>query len=170
MNGSDATPPKAQDSFSLKIHVIFASLVSLGLIFGVGGWAYTATLSGAIIAPGTFVVERNVKKVQHNFGGIVTENVRNGDRVQAGQILLKLDSTIGAELEIVRSQLLELRSRSARLAAERDGASTRSFFRQTSLPVARPPRRRWTARRGSFKRTGARATTRRSSFGCASDS
>ncbi len=103
--------------------MIFASLVSLGLIFGIGGWAYTATLSGAIIAPGTFVVERNVKKVQHNYGGIVSEiNVRNGDHVQAGQILLKLDSMqIGAELEIVKSQLLELKARSARLGAERDG-------------------------------------------------
>ncbi len=115
--------PKEQDSFSLKYHVIFASLVSVALIVGLGGWAYTATLSGAIIAPATFVVERNVKKVQHNFGGIVAEiNVRNGDRVKAGQILLKLDSTqIGAELEIVKSQLLELKARSARLVAERDG-------------------------------------------------
>ena len=115
--------PKEQDSFSLKYHVIFASIVSVALIVGLGGWAYTATLSGAIIAPATFVVERNVKKVQHNFGGIVAEiNVRNGDRVKAGQILLKLDSTqIGAELEIVKSQLLELKARSARLVAERDG-------------------------------------------------
>ncbi len=30
-------------------------------------------------------------------------------------------------------------------------ASTRSFIRQTLLPVARPPRRRWTAKRGSFE-------------------
>lgn len=122
--GTSQTPSAgAPESFSLRFHVIFATLVSLGLIFGIGGWAYTATLSGAIIAPGTFVVERNVKKVQHNFGGIVAEiSVRNGDRVQAGQVLLKLDSTqIGAELEIVKSQLLELKARSARLAAERDG-------------------------------------------------
>ena len=115
--------PGTGETFSLRFHVIFASLVSLGLIFGIGGWAYTATLSGAIIAPGSFVVERNVKKVQHNYGGIVSEiNVRNGDHVQAGQILLKLDSIqIGAELEIVKSQLLELKARSARLGAERDG-------------------------------------------------
>ena len=84
--------PSTGETFSLRFHVIFASLVSLGLIFGIGGWAYTATLSGAIIAPGSFVVERNVKKVQHNYGGIVSEiNVRNGDHVQAGQIRLKLD-------------------------------------------------------------------------------
>jgi HlyD family secretion protein len=121
--------PGTGETFSLRFHVIFASLVSLGLIFGIGGWAYTATLSGAIIAPGSFVVERNVKKVQHNYGGIVSEiNVRNGDHVQAGQILLKLDSIqIGAELEIVKSQLLELKARSARLSAERDGLEKISY-------------------------------------------
>jgi HlyD family secretion protein len=113
----------AAQTFSLRSHVIFASLVMIGLVAGIGGWAATATLSGAIIAPGTFVVERNVKKIQHNYGGIVAAiNVRNGDRVEAGQVLLTLDSTqLGAELEIVKSQLLELKARSARLSAERDG-------------------------------------------------
>ncbi len=123
LNGKEAQAAAQPDSFSLKYHVIFSSVVIIALIAGVGGWAATATLSGAIIAPGTFVVERNVKKVQHSYGGIVAElNVRNGDRVEAGQILLKLDATqIGSELEIVKSQLLELKARSARLAAERDG-------------------------------------------------
>ena len=45
-------------------------------------------ITGAIISPGTFVVEGNVKKVQHSYGGIVSEiNVKNGDHVQSGQIL-----------------------------------------------------------------------------------
>jgi HlyD family secretion protein len=112
----------SSDSFSLKYHVIFASMVIVGLVAGIGGWAATATLSGAIIAPGTFVVERNVKKIQHSYGGIVSAiNVRNGDRVEAGQVLLTLDATqLGAELEIVKSQLLEFKARSARLSAERD--------------------------------------------------
>jgi HlyD family type I secretion membrane fusion protein len=109
-------------SFSLVKHVAFASAVMAFLAFGLGGWAATANLAGAVIAPGTFVVERNVKKVQHSYGGIASEiNVKNGDRVEAGQILLRLDATqIGAELAIIRSQLTELVARSARLAAERD--------------------------------------------------
>ena len=126
---SEPETAASAETFSLRAHVIFASVVMVGLVAGIGGWAATATLSGAIIAPGTFVVERNVKKVQHNFGGIVSAiNVRNGDRVEAGDVLLTLDSTqLGAELEIVKSQLLELKARSARLSAERDGLDQISF-------------------------------------------
>lgn len=109
--------------FSVSRHVIFAVTVMAGLLFGVGGWAATANLTGAVIASGQFVVERNVKKVQHMYGGIVEAiNVKAGDRVMAGDILLRLDATqIRAELGVVRSQLVELIARSARLASERDG-------------------------------------------------
>ncbi len=58
------------------------------LIGGVGGWAATSQLAGAVIAPGTIVVESNVKKVQHPTGGIVGEIlVKEGDTVQEGQIV-----------------------------------------------------------------------------------
>jgi HlyD family secretion protein len=68
------------------------------------------------------VVERNVKKVQHSYGGIVARiNVKNGDLVEAGDVLIRLDDTqIRAEMGIVRSQLTELKARSARLEAERE--------------------------------------------------
>jgi HlyD family type I secretion membrane fusion protein len=67
-----------------------------------------------------------VKKVQHSYGGIVSEiNVKNGDKVAAGDILLRLDATqLRAELGIIRSQLIELAARSARLGAERDNAES----------------------------------------------
>ncbi|MBY0225992.1 MAG: HlyD family type I secretion periplasmic adaptor subunit [Hyphomicrobium sp.] len=129
MAGYDNSKAKSGQSYSLTAQVVFATVVMIGLVAGMGGWAATTTLSGAVIAPGTFVVERNVKKIQHNYGGIVSKiNVRNGDRVEAGDVLLQLDATqIGAELEIVKSQLLELRARSARLVAERDGLDTIPF-------------------------------------------
>ncbi len=118
---TNATPSSAS-GFSIGRHVFFATLVMLGLLGGIGGWAATASLSGAVIAPATFVVERNVKKVQHSYGGIVSEiNVKNGDLVDAGEVLIRLDPTqIGAEIAIIRSQITELTARSARLAAERD--------------------------------------------------
>ena len=108
--------------FSIVRHIIFASFVMVFLVGGLGAWAATANLAGAVIAPGTFVVERNVKKVQHSYGGIVSEiGVKNGDRVQAGQVLMRFDATqIKAEIGIIRSQLTELVARSARLTAERD--------------------------------------------------
>ncbi len=109
-------------SFSIIRHIVFASFVMVFLVGGLGAWAATANLAGAVIAPGTFVVERNVKKVQHSYGGIVSEiGVKNGDRVQAGQVLMRFDATqIKAEIGIIRSQLTELVARSARLTAERD--------------------------------------------------
>lgn len=110
-------------TFSVRRHVMFATSIMLFLVLGVGGWAATANLTGAVIALGTFVVERNVKKVQHSYGGIVaTINVKNGDMVAAGDVLVRLDDTqIKAEIGIIQSQLTEFKARSARLEAERDG-------------------------------------------------
>jgi HlyD family secretion protein len=120
---------KSAPSFTIRWHVIAGSFVIATLVFGVGGWAATAELSGAVIAPGTLVVERNVKKVQHRDGGIVSSiHVRNGQPVQSGEILVGLDDTqIRAELNIIQSQLAEMRARRVRLMAERDGAEVMSF-------------------------------------------
>lgn len=92
------------------------------LVFGIGGWAATAQLSGAVIASGTVVVESHAKKVQHPSGGIVgTIAVREGDRVEAGDILMRLDDTLArATVGVIRSQLDQFRAREARLRAERD--------------------------------------------------
>ncbi len=106
--------------------IVFATMAMCLLGVGIGGWAARATLSGAVIAGGSIVVERNVKKVQHSYGGIVAEiNVRNGDLVEAGAVLVRLDATqIRAELGIVETQQAELTARGVRLAAERDNAKT----------------------------------------------
>jgi HlyD family secretion protein len=99
------------------------------LIGGVGGWASTAQLAGAVIAPGTIVVESNVKKVQHPTGGIVGEIlVKEGGEVEEGQVVLRLDDTVTrATLGAVRSQLDELMAREARLLAEREDAAAIAF-------------------------------------------
>jgi HlyD family secretion protein len=91
---------------------------------GVGGLAATTELSGAVIAPGSLVVDTNVKKVQHPTGGVVGElRVRDGDRVKSGDIVVRLDETITqANLAIVVKSLNELQARLARLEAERDDA------------------------------------------------
>jgi membrane fusion protein, type I secretion system len=108
----------------------FVGLATLaGLVGGIGGWAATSELSGAVIGPGTLVVESNVKKIQHPTGGIVGEIlVKEGSAVEAGQLLVRLDETVTrASLGIVRSQLDELTARQARLDAERDGLEDAAF-------------------------------------------
>ena len=68
------------------------------------------------------VVDSSVKKVQHATGGIVGElRVRDGDKVNAGDILIRLDETQTlANATIVTKSLDELLARQARLEAERD--------------------------------------------------
>lgn len=92
------------------------------LIGGVGGWAATTELAGAVVASGHFVVDSYVKKVQHPKGGVVGELlVQEGKAVKAGDVLLRLDATqTRANLAIVTKRLYELEARLARLEAERD--------------------------------------------------
>jgi HlyD family secretion protein len=109
---------------------MLAGLTVFGMLAGgVGGWAGTTALSGALIASGSIVVDSNVKKVQHPTGGVIGEiRVRDGDRVKVGDIVARLDQTVTrANLAIITKGLDELFARKARLAAERDGAQTISF-------------------------------------------
>lgn len=111
-----------------KLNIIGFSLLAV-MFGGFGVWASTSQLAGAVIAPGMLVVESNVKKVQHPTGGIVGEFlVHEGDTVEAGQVLIRLDDTLTrSTLGVVRSQLDELTARETRLVAERDGAATIVF-------------------------------------------
>jgi HlyD family secretion protein len=111
-------------SRSIRRHQALGLVVVMILVGGVGSWAATTDISGAVIAPGVLVVDTYVKKVQHPEGGIVGEIlVRDGDRVKAGDVVLRLDDTVTrANLAIITKGLTELRARKARLEAERDGA------------------------------------------------
>src|SRR5215475_5796834 len=114
---------------SIRRHILTGGLIVLLLGFGVGGWAATTQIAGALIAQGSVVVDSNVKKVQHPTGGVVGKLiVQDGDRVKSGYILVQLDDTITrANLAIVTKGLDELAARKARLEAERDGAESITF-------------------------------------------
>lgn len=99
--------------------------VSVLFVGGVGVWAATVPLAGAVISPGFVVVDTNVKTVQHLSGGIIGDiHVRDAMRVREGDLLISLDDTVTrANLQMVVKQLNELTARQARLEAERDGAT-----------------------------------------------
>src|SRR6266850_1254652 len=111
-----------------KLNVIGLALV-VAFVGGIGGWASTSELAGAVIAIGTVIVESNVKKVQHPTGGVVKEIlVKEGGQVEEGQIVVRLDDTVTrATLGVVRSQLDENGARQARLSAEREAAEAITF-------------------------------------------
>ena len=119
---SSAEPGSARES--IRRYTIAGAAVVAFLTLGVGVWATTVEIAGALIAPGTVVVESNIKKVQHPTGGVVGElRVKDGDRVKAGDLLVRLDDTVTrANLAIVTKTLTELTARKARLSAERDGS------------------------------------------------
>lgn len=120
-----AEAPQANPRRDIRRATLFG-VVTIGILFGtVGVWAVTAPLSGAVIAPGKIVVESNVRRVQHPSGGVVAEiRVKDGDRVKAGDVLVRLDETNArASLALIEIELRRFQARKARLEAERDGLS-----------------------------------------------
>lgn len=116
------TPSDSPAARSIRNYSIAATITILVLLIGMGGWASVTKLNGAVIGMGTVVVDGNVKKIQHREGGIVGKiAVHNGLRVEAGDVLIKLDDTITrANLAIVTNQIDQLVARRLRLVAERD--------------------------------------------------
>ena len=134
--------PHNRSHRSIYRHLLAGVVVVGILVAGVGFWARRTELAGAVIAPGIVVVEFDIKKVQHPTGGIVGElNVHDGDRVNAGDVLVRLDSTqTQANLAVFTKSLDELNARKGRLEAEKSSASSISFSdellaRETSDPV-----------------------------------
>nr|WP_238180273.1 HlyD family type I secretion periplasmic adaptor subunit [Methylobacterium haplocladii] len=124
----------------MRRHLGLTWAASAVLVCGLGGWATMTEISGAIIAPGQLVVESDVKKVQHPTGGVVGElRVREGDRVKAGDVLIRLDETqTRASLDMVLKALDELTARRARDEAEHGGAASVTFPSELTMRSADP--------------------------------
>jgi HlyD family secretion protein len=121
--------PHTSALYSIQRYTVAGMIVMALVVLGVGGWASTAELSGAVIGQGSVIVDSSVKKVQHPTGGVVSElRVRDGDQVKAGDILVRLDETQTlANATIITKSYDELLARQARLEAERDGAEQVTF-------------------------------------------
>lgn len=99
------------------------------LVLGFGGWAATSDLTGAVIASGKVVVDGEVRKVQHPWGGRVDRIfVHDGMSVAAGAPLARLNDTVDlANRDLLAKQIDEAEGRRARLEAERDGRAAIDF-------------------------------------------
>ncbi len=90
------------------------------LFFGGFGAMSAVAVDGAVITGGMLVVETSTKKIQHPQGGVVAAVfVKDGDRVEANQLLLRLDDTVAkANLAIINKALVQAQARAARLEQE----------------------------------------------------
>ncbi len=112
-------------SDSIK-RVALAGWAIIAIFFGgIGSWAVTAPLNGAVVGNAVVKVEGNRKSVQHLDGGIVKElYVKEGDKVGAGDVLVVLDETQAqAEYDVLSQQYMVLRATEARLLAELNHSS-----------------------------------------------
>jgi len=123
-----------------RMPLILGLFVFLVFVVGFTVWAALAPLAEAAIAPGVIKVEGNRRTIQHLEGGIVREIlVRDGDKVQAGQVLMRLDDVQSeTTLETQRAQRWALMAQDARLSAEAARAKEITF--PAELLASRHPR------------------------------
>jgi HlyD family type I secretion membrane fusion protein len=119
------------------------ALIAICLLFlALFASAAIINISGAVVGSGDIKVDSNVKKVAHPTGGTVAEIfVRNGQKVTAGQPMVRLDTTV-AELSAAKSSesVAQLMAQKARLEAESNGRNTIRFpaeLSQTDDPAIR---------------------------------
>lgn len=99
-------------------------------LFGVFGvWSACAPLKTAAVSQGSVILDSNKKVIQHLEGGIIDQiMVREGEFVQAGQTLVRMDETAAkARYDILVSQVRTLRANELRLLAEREGTVAVNF-------------------------------------------
>ena len=124
-------PPSYSEPAPLRLTgVTRTGFAVMFLFFGVaGGWAALAPLDSAAVAPGVIKVAGDRKTIQHLEGGIIAElNAVNGDIVQAGKVLVRLDNTQAkAQLDLLQSRIATREALAARLRAERDASAEIKF-------------------------------------------
>lgn len=102
----------------------------LGCVLLLTVWSVTAPISGAAIASGNLQVQGGRQTVQHPYGGVIFMlNVRDGDTVARGDVLLSLSPTEPqAELDVLRSRWNAALAQRARLQAEREEGDLSDFL------------------------------------------
>jgi HlyD family secretion protein len=123
---SPAAFERAHNTTSIGLASVAVAAV---FFLGFGGWAVTAPLRGATVAPATVVPESDRKMIQHLEGGIIREFlVDEGSTVAAGDVLVRLDDTqIRAEVRESQARLVGRQAELGRLKAEQIGAAEPVF-------------------------------------------
>jgi HlyD family type I secretion membrane fusion protein len=140
---------------------IFTGLAMLAVWLGCFGvWAGVAPLNSAVVASGTFVATGQNKLVQHFEGGIIREiAVKDGDVVEANQVLVRMDDTAAnAKLRRLVLKKYRLLAMKARLEAEMNSSE------KIETPVALSESARDPEIKAVFERQRAELRARRASL------
>ena len=116
-------------TWTIRTHTLIG-LATVALLFlGIGVFGLFGSMAGAVVSNGQVDLETHAQVVQHPDGGVVAAiNVRDGDRVKAGDVLLSLEgSQLRSDRAIATNQLVELQARATRLRAEQLGQEQLSF-------------------------------------------
>lgn len=119
------------------------SLIAIAiLVFGFGAAMAFIPIGGAVVGAGQVGVELRIKRVAHPTGGIIAGiYVQNGDHVDKGDILMRLDDNVsGTQSELSSLTVDQLMAQRARLEAERLGTGSLAFpaeLRNSRDPGAR---------------------------------
>jgi HlyD family secretion protein len=110
----------AANSSSMRRLMRWFVLSSFIVFFGIGGWSVAAKVDSAVVTAGTFAVQSSAQAVQHLEGGVIGAIlVKDGDLVQEGQVLVRLDAAkVTADASILERKLIDLTAQKARLEAE----------------------------------------------------
>jgi len=103
-------------------------------------WGVLAPLDSAASADGMIVLESKKRLIQHREGGIIERiYVKNGDQVEKGEILIRLDRTATlANRDLYKAKTIILEAEHARLIAERDDLPQIKFKQELLLNAASP--------------------------------
>lgn len=120
-------------------------LIGLVAIFtalgGIAVWSAAVPISSAVVASGKVAVSSKRKEIQHLDGGIVKAiRVRDGDIVNAGDVLFMLDETKAkTRHDLARAAYFSALTAQARLVAERDGADDIAFAAELMAEAKHSP-------------------------------
>lgn len=114
---------RQRQTWNIRRPVVLGVVAMLGLLAIFGAWAMRAEIAGAVIGTGAIELSTTRTVVQHPIGGVVMEILhREGDRVDAGEVVLRLDDrNLRSDLTVTESALFETLASIARLEAGLEG-------------------------------------------------
>jgi HlyD family secretion protein len=124
--------------FRLRPLLLTGYVTLFVFVFGIGAWGAVTRIAGAVVSAGQLEVEGNRQVVVHPTGGVIKAiYARNGDEVEAGQVLVELDGEdLRPELVTVEGQWFEMLAMKSRLWAERDGLAAIEFDEELTSRAA----------------------------------